>query len=118
MPTPDQLVLPFGFVRNRELFSSHWLEHRLILEPEWTEIRANAQGVLEQLAELWQRQRTRVEHYGAEHPLEHAFIQPVLVALDWKVIYQTYLRGREPDYALFASDEALDGALRAGRTDP
>jgi hypothetical protein len=34
------------------------------------------------------------------------------------VFYQTHLRGREPDYALFDSDRALDAAIRAGRVEP
>jgi hypothetical protein len=50
--------------------------------------------------------------------LEFAFIQPVLSELGWRVFYQTHLRGREPDYALFESDAALSSAIRTGRTAP
>ena len=32
------------------------------------------------------------------------------------MFYQTFLRGREPDYALFLNDADLDDALQAGRT--
>jgi hypothetical protein len=113
-----QLVLPFGTIRNRDLFSSHWLEHRLRLEPEWAEARAEAERTIERLADIWRVQRDRVAQYGAEQPLEHAFIQPVLSLLGWKVFYQAHLRGREPDYALFATDAALASAIRAGRTQP
>jgi hypothetical protein len=113
-----QLDLPLGSVRSKELFSSHWLQHRLRLEPEWNALRTTAQAALDRIAELWNVQRARVSQYGAEHPLEEAFIQPVLREIGWKLAYQTHLRGREPDYALFATDALLDRALTAGRLSP
>jgi len=57
MPT-EQLTLPLGALRNRALFSRHWLENRLALEPEWTELRDEAREVLDSL------QRFRVEYSG------------------------------------------------------
>jgi hypothetical protein len=114
----EQLSLPLGALRNRALFSGHWLENRLALEPEWAELRDEARGVLDSLSDLWRVQRGRVEHYGDEQGLEQAFIQPVLERLGWKLKYQTYLQGRKPDYALFVSDEALDAALASGRNSP
>ena len=114
----EQLTLPLGALRNRALFSSHWLEHRLPLEPEWTELRDKAREVLDSLTELWRVQRGRVEHYGDEQGLEQAFIQPVFERLGWKLKYQTFLQGRKPDYALFLNDEALDAALVSGRNSP
>lgn len=114
----EQLPLPLGALRNRALFSGHWLENRLALEPEWVELRDEARGVLDSLSELWRVQRGRVEHYGDEQGLEQAFIQPVLERLGWKLKYQTFLQGRKPDYALFVSDEALDAALASGRNSP
>lgn len=117
MPDYVQNVLFTGF-NNSNLFSSHWIEHRLGLEPEWQEERDSAQTVLDCLKKLWKVQRNRVEKYGDEQGLEEAFIQPVLDALGWKLKYQTFLQGRKPDYALFLTDEALDKALEADRTDP
>lgn len=117
MPT-EQLTLPLGALRNRALFSSHWLENRLPLEPEWAELRDEARDVLENMSELWRVQRGRVEHYGDEQGLEQAFIQPVLERLGWKLKYQTFLQGRKPDYALFLNDESLDAALVSGRNSP
>jgi hypothetical protein len=114
----SQLPLPFSPVRNSELFSNHWLENRLPLEPEWQELRHEAADVLDALVATWRVQRTRVEQYGGEPALEQGFIQPVLQALGWKLIYQTHLRGRKPDYALFLDDGALDRALAAGRQTP
>src|SRR5947209_10049207 len=106
----QQGLLPFDPVRNVGLFSNHWLTHRLSREPEWQEQRDDASAALQEIVELWKVQRERVERYGDEQGLEEAFIQPVLRALGWKLKYQTFLRGREPDYALFLSDAALDGA--------
>jgi hypothetical protein len=111
----EQLLLPLTPIRNRMLFSSHWLGNRLPLEPEWTELRSQAGAVLEQLGDLWRAQRNRVLQYGNEQGLEHGFIQPVLALLGWKINYQAFLEGRRPDYALFADDAALDAALQAGR---
>jgi hypothetical protein len=116
--TRKQLSLPLGLLNNSELFSNHWLAKRLPLEPEWTESRARATQALEELLALWKTQQARVPQYGSEQALEEAFIQPVLKTLGWKLIYQTYLRGRKPDYALFANDESLDAALAATRLSP
>jgi hypothetical protein len=111
----EQGTLLFGPIHNNGLFSNHWLGNRLAREPEWQELRGEAEAVLVDLAKLWKVQKSRVEKYGDEQGLEEAFIQPVLEKLGWKFKYQTYLRGREPDYALFLDDAALDGALQAGR---
>lgn len=116
MPTPAQQTLSFGPVHNVGLLSSHWLEHRLELEPEWRELRDEAGDVLKRLADLWKVQRNRVERYGDEQGLEEGFIQPVLRALGWQLKYQTFVQGREPDYALFLDDAGFDTALAAGRT--
>jgi hypothetical protein len=117
-PPLPQPQLPFSPVHNVGLFSSHWLENRLRDEPEWQELRDQARDILRRLAVLWKVQRNRVERYGDEQGLEEGFIQPVLRELGWKLKYQTYLQGREPDYALFLDDTALDAALAAGRTVP
>lgn len=114
----EQLSLPIGPLRNQDLFSTHWLKKRLPLEPEWHELRDQASEVLTTLGTLWQTQRNRVSQYGNEQGLEEGLIQPVLRALGWKLKYQTFLQGREPDYALFLDDASLDGALQAGRNSP
>src|SRR5260370_19780084 len=110
-----QMTLPFDPIQNVGVFSSHWLQHRLALEPEWQELREDAEAVLERLAKLWAQQRNRVDKYGDEQGLEEGFIQPVLRELGWKLKYQTWLQGREPDYALFPDDSALDAGLAADR---
>ncbi len=111
----QQLLLPFGPVRNRELLSNHWFEHRLPLEPEWSELEKAAQKAAEKLIDLWRIEKDRAPKYGDEAGLEEKLIQPVFEILGWKLKYQTFLQGREPDYALFISDSDLDRALDAGR---
>ena len=103
-------------LRNSNFLSNHWLEHRLPLEPEWEERRSAAQDALAAMQRLWAVQRGRVELYGNEAGLEHQLIQPIFEILDWHIKYQSYLDGREPDYALFASDADLEVALHAGRS--
>ncbi|MEX0703419.1 MAG: hypothetical protein WD069_15090 [Planctomycetales bacterium] len=44
MPSRGQQTLQFEPYRNSALYSSHWLENRLRLEPEWTEHRADAEA--------------------------------------------------------------------------
>ena len=132
MPVPDrddvevlavsvrdsQSLSPLGPVRNSELFSNYWLHNRLPLEPDWHELLPEAEAALGALCTLWNRQRSRVEKYGKEAPLEEKFIQPVLEALGWKFFYQAHVQGRKPDYALFTSEEAYDQALTLGYTSP
>jgi hypothetical protein len=88
------------------------------LEPEWQEQRTSALECLKHLQALWQVEATRVDLYGNEAGLEEKFIQPVFARLGWHSKYQTYLNRREPDYALFLTDESLHSALNAGRMNP
>jgi hypothetical protein len=113
-----QRLLQLSPVKNVGLLSSHWIENRLRLEPEWAEFLAQARAVLDRLGALWNVQRNRVEQYGDEAGLEQAFIQPVLTTLGWPLKYQTFLQGREPDYALFLDESGLERSLGAGRTSP
>ncbi len=114
----EQLELHFGPYRNSAMFSAHWLKNRLPLEPEWEQHRDSAEGLATKLLEFWRVQKSRVEKYGSEQTLEHAFIQPVMNMLGWKLSYQTYLDGRKPDYALFLSDTEYESALNTDRQSP
>src|SRR5580658_4561959 len=96
-----QLQLPFGPIVNKEFLSNHWLDHRLPLEPEWSELRATGINAAEKLIALWKKEKSRLPLYGDEAGLEEKFIQPVFEILGWHTKYQTVLQGREPDYALF-----------------
>jgi len=111
-------LLPFGALSNCDLLSNHWLEHRLPLEPEWTELRVESDAALARATGLWRQERSRVERYGSEPSMEQAFIQPMLEILGWKLVYQTWLQGRKPDYALFLDDPSKDAAIAAGRQAP
>ena len=113
-----QVNLPLSPVHNRDFLSNHWLQHRLPIEPEWRENEDLAKEVLDRLLALWQAEKNRVELYGDEAGLEEKFIQPVFQILGWHLKYQTYLNRREPDYALFLSDDDLTAAISAGRTNP
>ena len=112
------MTLPLSPVRNHDLLSNHWLKHRLPLEPEWREQSEAAHVVLQRLLVLWQTEKDRVERYGDEAGLEEKFIQPVFKSLGWHLKYQTYLNRREPDYALFLSDDDLSAAINVGRLNP
>jgi hypothetical protein len=118
MRAPEQLSFSFSAIRNSEFLAVHWFENRLSLEPEWQQVQDQVQDFAKSLLKLWSELKHRVELYGNEAGLEHGFIQPVLQLLGWKLKYQTYLQGREPDYGLFADDQALDAALAAGHTNP
>ncbi len=115
MPTPEQALFPFSPVRNRGLFSNHWLEHRLCLEPDFEELRDEARASLTKLVELWAVEKDRVHLYGGEQSLEIPFIQPVFHMIGWHFIYQTQLAGGKPDYALFMDDATRFSALQADR---
>lgn len=118
LPDDRQFQLPFSPVLNKNFLSNHWLEYRLPLEPEWEEQKSSAEEALKRLKALWRVEQTRVSLYGDEAGLEEKFIQPVLEALGWNLKYQAYLDRREPDYALFVTDNNLHLALQAGRTNP
>ncbi|MDE0556485.1 MAG: Eco57I restriction-modification methylase domain-containing protein, partial [Candidatus Poribacteria bacterium] len=117
-PDERQTILPLSPVRNSNFLSNHWLEHRLPLEPEWTEQSEVAQGALDSLLSLWREERDRVALYGDEAGLEEKFIQPVFEILGWYFKYQPHLNGREPDYALFLDNDDLNAALDQGRLNP
>ena len=117
-PDPRQMTLPLSPLRNSDFLSNHWMKHRLPLEPEWREHAKAAEVVLESLLALWRTEKDRVQRYGDEAGLEEKFIQPVFKSLGWHLKYQTYLNRREPDYALFLSDNDLSAAINAGRNSP
>src|SRR5205823_1774032 len=66
------------------------------------------------LSKLWEKEQDLLAKYGNEQNLEYAWIQPVIEGLGWKLVYQTHLQQREPDYALFLSDTEREAAVKAG----
>lgn len=115
---PAEAPLPFSPVRNSELFANHWLESRLRDEPEWNEQRDNAGRCLEALAALWNSKRAILTPGIGEHTMEDEWVHPVLAALGWQFIYQTIIRTRKPDYALFLAAEEKAAAYSAGKQSP
>lgn len=102
-----QLGLALGPFQNRRLFSANFLAHRL---PEWPEFAAHHHEALRaRLRELWQRERQGLSTAN-EAQTEERFVKPVLTELGYAFTVQAGLRtasGRlQPDYALFADDEA------------
>ena len=114
----SQQLLPLTAVVNHGLLSNHWKQNRLQLEPEWEMAIGAAPAIRSALRDLWTTEADRVELYGTEASLEIAFIQPVLRILGWSFKYQTYLMGREPDYALFEREESYDAALASDHKSP
>ena len=114
-PQSTQTLLQFGHVINRDLFSSHWLDNRLALEPEWQEFTEDANVVLEKLGKIWTKEKNRLDQYETEQSLEPAFIQPIFEALGWEFVYQTFLRQRKPDYAIFLDNHSKNEALASGK---
>jgi type I restriction-modification system DNA methylase subunit len=103
---PVQLAFPAAAVRDSGLFSEHFLSERL---PDWPEFSAlDVGGLHDVLSELWKRERDGLPGSN-EAQTENRFIQPVLQALGFHYTVQAGIRfgtgRRQPDYALFLSDE-------------
>jgi len=115
-----QLSLSAAPADNSGLFSTHWLEHRLPDEPEWTDpgVRQRAESALDQLAAVWATVRPQVEHFTSEAELEDEFVRPALDALGWSYLIQRPLRHRKPDYALFLDAAARTAAQQLDAKDP
>ena len=111
----EQFQLQFSSIRNVNFLSNHWLETRLPIEPEWDEFKKQSIECCTKIIDIWEKEKDLVAHYGDEAGLEEAFIQWIFRALGWKIKYQTYLYGREPDYALFSDIANKRLAIKLGR---
>lgn len=113
----EQLGLGLGPYSDRRLFSEHYLTDVLPVLPDYAALELG--DTPERLAALWQVERPSLT--GAnEAQTEDRFIQPVLRALGFEWTVQAGVPAatgrRQPDYALFASEEArLAGDAVAGR---
>ncbi len=117
--TRSQLELAHPAVENHGLFSDHFLQNRL---PAWPELATSRFEALHaSLSALWTREGATL--IGAnEAQTEERLIKPVLHELGFAFTVQPALSvaggRRQPDYALFLSDDARAGADRqegAGR---
>lgn len=110
-----QLQLALGPFENRALFSRHFLDQRLVDWPEFADL--DAGQLLADLTELWEAERDGLASAN-EAQTEARLIQPVLHMLEFSYTVQAGLRmgvgRRQPDYALFLSDEARRRADLAG----
>lgn len=115
----SQLELALPAIENRGLFSDHFLRNRLSRWPEFESRRFTE--LYASLRALWEREGASLS--GAnEAQTEERFVKPVLHELGFAFTVQPGLRvaggRRQPDYALFLSDEArtaadgTDGAAR------
>lgn len=99
-----QRDLPMDQMQLKTLFSRHYLDSRLPLQPEWLE---DPTPVFEPLRELWRKAIDNGDNWN-EAQTEQEFIKPVLEVLGWSYIVQAKAgRGGKitrPDYALFADD--------------
>jgi type I restriction-modification system DNA methylase subunit len=95
---------------NKPLFSSHYLEHRLVDSAEWN---LDARPTFEALQQLYQRKKALLSSLN-EAQTEEEFIKPVLEILGFsyiaQVVTKTKGRAERPDYALFANDEQKSAA--------
>lgn len=107
-----QLGLPAEPVQNLKLFPEHFLKERLPELPEYS--RLDATDLMEEMSALWERERSGLPGANEAQTEEH-LIQPALTALGFHHTVQAGLRTadgrRQPDYALFLSDEARRGAM-------
>jgi hypothetical protein len=115
---PDnQLRLAVQPFHSRKLFAEGFLSGRL---PEWPEFeRLDVTALFAQLRDLWEHERAGLRSAN-EAQTEERFIQPILRALGFSYTVQVGLRTgtgrRQPDYALFLSDDRRREADRlAGR---
>ena len=109
-----QLTFAVGTSQNRNLFPRHFLEDRLPDWPEYSQL--DASELLEELGAIWERERDLLPNFNEEQT-EDRFIRPILVALGFQYTARPRLsvagRRREPDYALFLSEEARDESEKA-----
>ena len=112
----SQLPLPIeSAFTNNGLFADHFLTHRLRELPEW-ESAPNLDAVFQTVRDVWQSKGAGMSDATNEPQSEDDFIKPVLSALWTRDCYQVQVTipnsdGRgQPDYAIFTSQSARDGA--------
>lgn len=114
MAAGDQLQLAVGAAQNRNLFPRHFIEERLPDWPEYEEL--DASDLFQTLSEIWERERELLPGFNEEQT-EDRLIRPLLTALGFRYTARPNLsvagRRRQPDYALFLSEETRSDAERS-----
>ena len=102
-----QLQLALGPFQNRALFSKHFLDERLVDWPEFRDL--DAAPLLADLTALWEGERSGLAASN-EAQTEERLIRPVLGLLGFAYTVQVGLPvaggRRQPDYALFLTEDA------------
>jgi len=111
-PSPQPALLAY---HNTGLFSDYFLERRLHEVEGWDTDARDAADVQARLRTLYEGSRANLEASANEAQTEQVFIRPLLDASGFVYDVQTGLPAwggaERPDYAVFPSQEALDGAL-------
>lgn len=98
---------------NRQLFSNHFLDHRLPDDEIWGEVADDAEKSRQELRRLYEAEGEALAEAN-EAQTEERWIKPVLRALGWGFEVQPVSRRQGtvqfPDYALFPSQDEADQA--------
>jgi type I restriction-modification system DNA methylase subunit len=118
MPARDQLALAVGASQNRNLFPDHFLEDRLPEWPEYAEL--DPSKLFDGLLTIWERERELLPTFNEEQT-EDRLIRPILGELGFHYTTRPTMavggRRREPDYALFLSEEErAESERRSGQS--
>lgn len=101
-------------VKNQNLFSNNYLNHRLPETTLWSSQKEKATIIFEEIQKIYESVKTLKLGPGEEAGLEDKFIRPVLKLLDFEWDVQpTTNRGtkkKRPDYALFKNKDSYKTA--------
>ena len=98
---------------NRDLFSNHYLTDHLRQTEPWQDVdQAHVQEAYDEISELWDNKKDRVEDYN-EAQLERNFIRPVfdILGIPFEIEETVMRNARRPDYGFFPSTDAADAAF-------
>lgn len=115
----DQLGLRLGAIQNRGLFPEHYLTERLPALPEFQSL--EVEPLRAELRDIWTSERSSLETAN-EQRTEELLVKPALRALGFHYTVRPDLplgeRRREPDFALFLTEEERRQAERLMRDRP
>jgi type I restriction-modification system DNA methylase subunit len=106
--------------RNQSLFSDHYLNTLLPVDPRWDAALPEAQAFLAWLQDLYRREQNHLAGYN-ESQLEAHWFRPILTRLGHVFEPQAGVPGldrgiKHPDYVFFPSEAARQSAVSAQKT--
>ena len=103
--------LSIDFLRNSNLFSTHYLESLIQQNPEWKDDYTVKEG-FDTISKIYKHRKDQLPGLP-EAQLEEYFIKPVLKALGhhYGVQAKVDASAKRPDYAFFPDESALNEAL-------